>query len=331
MKYDVISIGGATEDVSMHTEEGTIIDNKNDVLRQKLLAFEYGAKIKVDQSNASFGGGAANVAVAVCLLGLKSAALVAVGDDTRGLSIIKNLKDNKVDVSIVQKFKGEHSGLSFLLVAQGNEHIVFSARGANSHLYISEKEIKYLRNAKWLYLTSLSGKWKSALKNIFENSSAKSKIAWNPGHIQLNSGIKAIGVYLKKTHILIINKDEAIELVVSDKRYKKKSLDFLNDTHSLLEVIKGFGPKIVVITNGQFGAYAFDGSNYYYQPVIKARKRVDTTGVGDAFGASFVSGLEIYKNNIKKALYLGARNTASCISVEGAQNGLLTKKDIKSI
>jgi hypothetical protein len=37
------------------------------------------------------------------------------------------------------------------------------------------------------------------LKKVF---GTKSKIVWNPGHIQLHAGYKAIGKYLKKTDIL---------------------------------------------------------------------------------------------------------------------------------
>ena len=48
MKNDFITIGGATEDITFYTTEGVVIDNSKDLLRQKLLAFEYGAKIKID-------------------------------------------------------------------------------------------------------------------------------------------------------------------------------------------------------------------------------------------------------------------------------------------
>jgi len=49
MKYQIITIGGATRDITFFTKEGILIDNHRDVLRQKLLAFEYGAKIRVDR------------------------------------------------------------------------------------------------------------------------------------------------------------------------------------------------------------------------------------------------------------------------------------------
>lgn len=325
MKFDIITIGGATEDVALNTKDGVLLDNKNDLLRQKLLAFEYGAKVDIEKAFFSFGGGAANVAVSSSLLGLKTAIIAAVGDDNPAKSIVNNLKDKGVDVSLVKEIKGMSSGLSFLLVGEDNEHIVFSARGANSYLEISEKDLKNLRKTEWIFISSLSGKWQDCLEKIF---SLEAKIAWNPGHVQLKKGISGIGKYLKNTKVLILNKDEATELVLSHKNYKDRDGDFFNDINNILSALKSFGPEIAVVTNGHSGAHAHDGKEFYFQPAIKEKRRVDTTGVGDAFGSSFVAGLKIYQGDIRKAMFLGARNTSSVVSIQGAQNGLLTKKDL---
>lgn len=329
MKFDIITIGGATEDIILHTKESVLIDNKADILKQKLLAFEYGAKIKIEESNAYFGGGAANVAVAASLLGLKTAALVAIGDDSRGAGVLKNFKKKGVDVSLVKILKNKATGFSVLVLGADYEHIAFTAREANSELVIAKADIAKLKNTDWLYVSSLSGRWEAVLGAVFKNLTGKVKIAWNPGRVQLQSGVKTLGKYLKNTPVLIMNKDEAIELVASDKKFQDAEIEFLNDINNLLPIIRGFGPIIVVVTDGGNGAHAFDGENYYYQPIIKRVKEVDSTGVGDSFGASFIVGLEIYKNDIKKALALGAKNSAANIQQEGAQNGLLTKKDIK--
>lgn len=326
MKYDVITIGGATEDITFYTREGILIDNKENILMQKLLAFEYGAKIKIDKSYSTFGGGATNAAVCLSRLGLKVASLVAVGRDDRGSRILKNLEKHKVNTSLVQKLENIESGFSFLLVGQSNEHVVFSNRASNTKLKITDAELQNLKNTNWIYMTSLSGKWRDVLKGVFSVKGVK--IAWNPGHIQLHLGVKAISRYFNRVKILIINKDEAIELVVSDKKYAKKDNKFLNSIRNLLKVIHGWGPEIVVITNGRFGADAYGGNKFYHQDVIKEKKRLDTTGVGDAFGASFIAGLELYKGNIKRAMKLGAKNTSFVIAKQGAQNGLLSKKDI---
>lgn len=326
MKYDVITIGGATEDITFYTKEGMLIDNKKDILRQKLLAFEFGAKLKVDQSYSTFGGGAANTAVCLSRLGLRVAAMVAIGNNSRGDHIANNLKNQGVNIQLIQKKGDIESGFSFLLVGQSNEHIVFSNRAANTKLSIGEKEKRNLKQTEWIYMTSLSGNWGDVLKNIF--SVGGPKIAWNPGHIQLHKGVNTIGKYLKKTEFLIVNKDEAMELVVSDLEYRGRNHKFLNNIKNLLTIIKSWGPKIVIITNGKYGADAYDGETFYHQDVIKEKKRLDTTGVGDAFGSSFIAGLIMYGGDIKKAMFLGAKNTASVIGQQGAQNGLLTKKDV---
>ncbi len=318
-KYNVITIGGATEDITFYTREGILIENKDDLLRQKLLAFEYGAKIKIEKAHSTFGGGAANAAVCFSRLGLRVASMVAIGDDNRGERIINNFKEQGVDTSLLKRIKNIETGFSFLLVGPGNEHIVFSNRAANSKLQITKSDLNILKTTKWIYLTSLSGAWRLVLSRLF---SLDIKIAWNPGHIQLESGKKAIGRYLAKTEILILNKDEAIELVVSDKKYRSCDYNFLNNVRNLLKILKEWGPKIVVITNGKHGADAFDGEKFYHQKVLKEKRRVDTTGVGDAFGSTFVAGLEVYQD-IKRAMHLAARNTASVISKQGAQNGLI--------
>lgn len=328
MNYDFITIGGATEDITFYTREGLLIDNKEDILRQKLLAFEYGAKLKIDKAYSTFGGGAANAAVCLSRLGLNVAALVAVGNDSRGDRIVANFEHHKVKTELVERIKDFESGFSFLLVGQNNEHVVFSNRAANKKLFIGNKEIKKINKAKWVYMTSLSGAWRTVLKNVFRS---EAKIAWNPGHIQLHTGKAVIGRYLQKTAMLTINKDEAIELVVSDKKYRNKNNRFLNNIKNLLQVIKEWGPKIVVITNGKYGADAYDGASFYHQDIIKENRRVDTTGVGDAFGSTFTAGLEIFNGDIGKAMYLSVTNTASVIGKQGAQNGLISKSAIKKL
>ncbi|MDD5031979.1 MAG: PfkB family carbohydrate kinase [Patescibacteria group bacterium] len=324
-RYDVITIGGATEDITFYTREGILIDNKKDILRQKLLAFEYGAKMKIDKSYSTFGGGAANMAVNLAGLGFRVASLIAIGDDERGKRVLANLKKRGVDTKLVQKIKGIETGFSFVLI--NPEKIVFSDRAANSELGIRNKELRSLRNAKWVSITSLSGKWEKVLNKVFSVKGLK--VAWNPGHVQLDSGVKNLKKFIAKTAIFFVNKDEAIELIVSDPKYKKKSHEFLNNPKELLKVLKSWGPKIVVITRGKDGADAYDGQKFYHQNIIKEKKRVDTTGVGDAFNSSFIAGLEFYKGDIAKAMYLGIRATASVIAKQGAQNGLLTIKDLR--
>lgn len=321
MKYEIITIGGAMRDITFQTNEGVIIDNRSDILRQELLAFENGSKIVVDEFHNLFGGGAANTAVNFASSGFKTACLACVGDDLSGQLILSNLKEHRVASQMIQVDKKTASGLSCILVTDHGERIVFTSRQANDNLKIPESEIKTLAQADWLYLASLSGDWLKTLKKVFAVKGCK--IAWNPGTSQYQAGVEALSPFLKKTKVFFVNKDEATELVLSDKRYQKKSNQFLDDINNLLVILKEAGPEIVVITNGALGAHAYDGNSFYYQKVFKEKNRVDVTGVGDAFNSSFIIGLNLTKNNIKKSLHLGAKNTASKIAHFGSQNGLI--------
>lgn len=327
MPKPIIVVGGATEDIIFYTKEGVNLNNSHDLLRQKLLAFEAGAKIKIDRSWPSFGGGAANSAVNFANLGLKCSAFICLGKDDRGRRVKENLKKKGVSLRFISQVKDVETGFSFVLIDhKSKERIIFSARGANSDLKLTTKDSSHLKKAKWIYITSLSGAWLGNLREIFKTKGPL--VAWNPGAAQLELGVRVLAPFLAKTEFLFLNKDEAIELALSLPKFKKLTPRhrFFNDPRHLAETIKSLGPKRLVITDGSRGAYYYDGGELYFQPAKKEKKKVDVTGVGDAFNSSVIAGLEIYDGNIKKSLDLAARNAASKIAHLGAQNGLIKLK-----
>ncbi len=325
MRFDFITIGGAVEDITLYTDEDVLINNKKDVLRQKLIGFEYGAKIVIKKYESFFGGGAANTAVCFSHLGFKTGILTCLGADARGKKLKEHFKAEKISLELVKTLRGKPTGFSTVVVGHDNEHIIFTVRGANEDLTLNFLERNILNNSSRVHITSLNGKWEELLKKLFVID--KAKISWNPGSEQLKAGVSKLGKFLKKTNILLVNKDEAIELAISAKMYKNKGAKFLNDEKNLLKALKGFGPEVVVITSGKNGADVYDGENFYYKDsLMDPKKVIDTTGVGDAFSASFVAGYEKYKGDIKKAMNLGMRNAASVLKKSGAQKGLVNFK-----
>ncbi len=325
MFYDFISIGGVTEDVIFFTKEGLVLNNKKDLLRQKLLAFEYGAKINITKSYSCFGGGASNTAVNLAKMGFKVACLANIGRDVRGQKVLDNLKVNGVDSKIVSFDNKRNTGFSFI-INSNNDRIIFSCRGANDNLNISSGQKEVLKKTEWIYLTSLPDNSDTVLKNIF---SVKNKIAWNPGLKQLSSGVKKIDKYLKQTDVLMLNKDEALELIKktpSMKGYKDK---YLLNEKNLLKILKNLGPKNVILTNGLKGAYYYDGKNFHHQEVCRRQVEVDATGVGDAFNSTFIGIMLKLNGDFKKSMFWGMKNTASLVTKFGAQNGLLSLKNVK--
>lgn len=346
-RYDVITIGGAMEDVFFEVDDFQMIENPKILAGKKLLGFEYGSKVGVPAMQSSFGGGANNAAIAFSRLGFRTAFMGVIGDDGRGEMMIKNLIQNEVSTRFLKIQKNMQTGVSFILVGPDNEHVAFTYRGANSMLKIELKDKKKLEECKWLFVTSLTHEWRSSLKNIFN---INCHIAWNPGRVQLAEGCKTLAPFLKKTDIFICNHSEALTLTTSAKKVRDKlanlttrpvarSIELIyQPTNSpaksiemLLKEIHSFGPKIVIITQGSKGAYAYDGKKITFQSCIKITKPLNTAGVGDAFGSSFVAGMELYKGNIKKALELAAKNAASVVLCHhGAQEGLLSLSQVNT-
>jgi len=318
--FDVVTVGGAARDITFYTKEGKLVAQMKDPLRQKLLGFEYGAKINIEKSFQTFGGGAANAAVALARLGLKTAAIARVGKDEDGRAVVANLVKNKIDTKFVQIDPVAKTGFSFIVTFGPEvEHTAFLFRGANNNLKLAVRDLKFKTN--WFYVASLSGEgWRSALDSVVAKK--ETRLAWNPGNKQLATGLSGLKKYMAKTAIFFVNKDEAIELVMSLPKYKKASTAWLNQPKNLFGVLAEFCPGILVITDGAKGAYIYLRGKIYHQ-VSLSKRVVDTTGAGDAFCSSFLAGYIRYCGNVLKAAKLAALNSAYNLTGIGAQEPLL--------
>ena len=347
--FNVLTIGGAARDIIFITNKGRIISTSQNLTEQKLLAFEYGAKIKSNQVYFSSGGGACNAAVGLSRLGIKTAALLRIGNDQNGAEIKNNLLQEKVETKFIQEDKKIGTSVSFIAVdKKSGDRVIFNWRGANRKLKIEPARIvmqsiaggneklntstisSLLRGRKkegWIYLTSLSGDWEKSLVTI--NSFVKKnkiRLAFNPGSAQIKAGRKKLLEILKSTEILLLNRDEAIELALFAKKQKNKNF---NDPINLIKIIREWGPKIVIVTQGLSGAWVGDKENIYYARAT-SKKRIDTTGAGDAFGSGFLGGFILSGEDITESLKYAIINSGNVVGHYGAQEGLLTLAKIKS-
>jgi ribokinase len=110
-----------------------------------------------------------------------------------------------------------------------------------------------------------------------------------------------------------MNKEEAIILC---KKYNKKG--------DILIGLRSLGAKIVVVTDKDKLAYAYDGIKKYSIKPHKI-KVVERTGAGDAFAAGFVAGI-IANKPIQECLNLALEEGESVLRYFGAKNKLLTRK-----
>lgn len=324
--HDIITIGGATRDIMFYNDAGVIIDNPDDLLRKKLVGYEYGAKIKPTEVHFVLGGGGCNAAVNFARLRLKTGAFIRLGLDREGDAIQAQLNDENVDTKYIERDHAESTGFSFIAIHEKTkEHTAFLYRGANDRMKMTQSELRHAK-AKWFYVSSLAGKyWTVTMKNLVKHltNNRKTRLAWNPGSTQIKKGMRILSPLMKLTDTFIVNKDEAIELALS----VSGRVPSINNVWTLAKIIKSRGPRLVVITQGKRGAYVYDGQNKYFEKGV-TRNECDTTGAGDAFGSTFVAGLMMFRGNVKRALRSAIVNSSSVVGSVGAQNGLMTRSQL---
>ena len=302
---DVITVGSATIDVFMRTE--------TDITKLNL-----GEKVLVDCMDIETGGGGTNSAVALSRLGLNVKYLGKLGSDKFSNIIEHNLKEEKVKLVKIEKDKKHHTPYSVILNQKGKDRVIFAFKGSANHLDTFPKN--EIKDTKWIYLASMMGRSFNTVKKMVNFAHKNNvKILFNPSNYLSCKGVKYLISIINKTEILVMNKDEALELL--NKR-KCKIETLLIELHKL-------GPKTVVITDGAKGAFAYDGTSSYSVKPLNV-KVVQTAGAGDAFTAGFLTGI-IKKDNIHDALKIGMANAASVVQHYGTKNKLLNYKEAENM
>ena len=306
--YDVITVGSATVDVFAKThfsELIKIIDPKGET---DLLAFPSGSKILIDDLEFTTGGGGTNTAVAFSRLGHKVAFLGKLGEGTNSDFIHKNLVKEKIDL-LCAHGKG-NAGYSIILDTLDHDRTILAYKGINDELKARDVPFKKLKT-KWFYFSAMMEESFTTMEKIAEYAQEKKiKVAFNTSTYLAEKGKSYLKHILSRTELLVLNKEEARLLAGHD------------EMEGLLYKLKGLGPKIVVITDGKHNLYVMDEHHVYsaFPPPVKI---VDATGAGDAFAASFLSGI-MRKNDIEFAIRLGVANAQSVVKYFGAKNLLLS-------
>lgn len=326
-KSIITSIGSAVYDLMYYTNEGVVVKTK-DVTKREVLGFEFGAKLGSKEVYSSWGGSALNTATTFKEMGLKPGVVSCIGDDAVGRELIRELRARKIPTNLIQVDKKNGTSLSFIVNnKKKKDHVIFFYPGAKINLKLTTSVVAKIRTP-WIYLGSLGGStWETNCRSLFAHVARKNtRLAWNPGGDEIKAGAKKLSKYLHLTEVLIVNLDEAVELLVNAGE-KVKDLN----PRVVIKQLHEYGQKITVITNGGKGAYVHDGKKLLYKSALKKKKIVNTTGAGDAFGSGFVAGLHMYRDNLSRALSLAIHNSGSVVGVNGAQQGILTKAKLKKL
>lgn len=310
--YDIVTVGDALVDTFLVLKDESAFVRFDPIEHE--LCVKHGQKIPLESCSFQLGGNACNVAVGCSRLGLSTALIAEIGDDEFSKKITNTLQQEKVDLQFLHI---THSQSSFAIGLQfAGERTLFIEHVLRKHAFSFEN-----LQTKWLYITSLGNEWKAAYANALAFCKANNvDLAFNPGTLQLQDGVEQFKDVLSATNVLILNKDEAKEIIVSTSS---------NTNEHLLRSLQQLGPPIVVITDGEHGSFAIDAEQKIYFQPIEQCAIIGKTGAGDSFSTGFLAAT-ILGHDMQTRLRWGTINSSAVIQHIGAQVGLLHRNELIS-
>ena len=309
--YDIVTFGSATFDVFAKVH-GQTLRIKTPTHEESLSCFLAGSKVLIEELHTATGGGGTNSAVSFSRLDFKTAWLGVLSTTDEHSRIVEAELDRE-GVAFVGVKKRGRIGYSVILESNGDRTIL-THKGIENELKLNALAALRRLRPNWLYFSTLLG---PAFKSqAMAAAIAKARgicTAYNPSEYLCRQGFEALRPVIENCDILVLNKEEAALLVG-----EKPVPELLASLQSHV--------RIVVITDGPAGAYAYDGKLGYAIKPHKVRV-IDTTGAGDAFASGFVAGMAKParpKKAIEDALRLGLANAESVIQNIGAKSGLLS-------
>lgn len=315
---DVFSVGDVVTDafIKLLDDQAHTYANEDG----KFLAMPFATKVPFDHAEVKEGvGNAANASVSFARLGLNSGLVANVGHDQHGRDMIMALHKNDVDTRYVRINPGKSSNYHYVLWYKEERTILIKHEQYDyiwPHMHKADIP-------KWVYFSSISKNTLPFHDELTEwlEDNPEVKLAFQPGTFQMAEGAGRLKKLYKRTTILILNREEAVTVGGGD----------IKNVHDLMDKLHALGPKTVVITDGPKGAYASGAEGRFFMPTYPdPAPPLERTGAGDAFASTFVAAL-MKGESLEEALRWGPINSMNVVQHVGAQDGLLTESQLKTL
>ena len=311
--YDFIAIGDIITDLFIHIKDASLhcdIDKKN-----CQICMPFRAKIPFEAVYLTpAAGNVGNAALSAAKLNLNTAIVCGVGDDKNGEECIETLKERKISTEFVTIQKDRKTNYSYVLWFQDDRTIL------RKHEDFSYK-LPDIGNPKLVYFSSISDNAYPFHNEVAEymEKHPDTMFVFQPGSPEIKLGTEKLKRVYARADMFFSNVEEAKEILEVDKI----------EMVEILKRIRSLGPKIVVITDGINGAYAFDGQNMWKQmPYPDPKPPLERTGAGDAFSSTAAIAIML-GNDLPTALSWGAVNSMSVVQYVGGQEGLLSREKLE--
>ena len=297
MRFDVICFGALNVDKLYKVDRIALADEESEILDFK----------------ESPGGSAANTAVGLARLGVRTGFIGKVASDREGKLLVRAFIDEGVNTDGIVISESGRSGIVIGFVDKNGERALYVDPGVNNSLEFHEIDLRYASQADLLHLTSFAGETPFQAQRKLIESLPDVSVTIDPGMIYARKGLAELKPLIERCLVFFPNEHELKMLTGKD--YKKGSETLLEE-----------GVRIVAVKLGARGCYVTDGEeNHLIEPFRV--KIVDSTGAGDAFCAGFLYGI-INNKTLRECGILGNFVASRTLTEMGARNGLPRREDL---
>ena len=305
----ILGIGNAIVDVICKVQDDFLLKNSLKKSTMKLVdqtEFKNLLKgLKIEETVS--GGSIANSIVGLSQLGNKVGFIGKINDDPLGNKYEIGLEKEKVKYFYSKRRGSVPTGTCLILITPDSERTMVTFLGVAGQINEDDINKEAVKNSEIVFLEGYlwdKGEPKKAFDKAIRNSN---KVAMSLSDLFCVERHKSdfLELVKNKLHITFANEQEIMSLL-NTKKFK-----------DVIEFSKKNG-KLIVVTRGENGALAIQGSEIVECTAKQNIKIKDLTGAGDLFAGGFLHGY-INNKSIKECLEKGTEMSSKVIQIIGAR------------
>lgn len=229
------------------------------------------------------GGAPINLVYHATQLGAEGYAISAVGDDTLGEELLKEMESNNIQHHIEKV--DYPTGRVLVEISEGIPSYTIVENVAWDYIPLTKKAKKIAQRADAIVFGTLAQRNAVSRKNLRKLIKATTEDCIRYFDINLRQHFytkKKIQKLLKLSTILKIN-DEEMAIVKSMFDY-----DNLSDEETAIKLIRKYGLRYVILTAGSRYSHIYNKKGLYSAIETPKVNVVDTVGAGDSFSGAFL-------------------------------------------
>jgi sugar/nucleoside kinase (ribokinase family) len=276
-----------------------------------------GELVLADRLLLTLGGCAANVAVGLAKMGVRSAVSGRVGADVFGRIVADLLRESRVDVSALKVTSGSDTSQTLIVNVKGQDRRFIHTFGANASFSSDDIPVDAAARSKVLYLGGyfiMNRVIQQDLARVFaeaRRAGARTVLdVVTPGPGDYLPLLKEL---LPQVDIFLPNDHEA-RLITGEA-----------DPVRQAERFRDLGAKTVIITLGDRGAVLVSDQARLRSGTF-AVDFIDGSGGGDAFAAGYIDGM-LRGMDEAGCLRVASALGASCVRAIGTTTGVFTRAE----